>query len=114
MILSKVAFLCYHLVCVLQGWAGYANQPDYANRIPGRVRRGVVRKEVNRVKKGIHPEYMKSKIVCACGSVYDVESIKKELRVEICSNCHPFFTGKQKFVDTGGRVERFKRKYGLE
>lgn len=75
---------------------------------------GGIRKEVNGVKKGIHPQYVKSTITCACGSTYEVASIKKELRVEICSNCHPFFTGKQKFIDTGGRVERFKRKYGLE
>ncbi len=65
------------------------------------------------MKKGVHPEYVKSKITCACGSTYEVSSTKKEMKVEICSNCHPFFTGKQKFVDTGGRVERFKRKYGL-
>jgi large subunit ribosomal protein L31 len=70
-------------------------------------------KEVSEVKKGVHPEYVKSKITCACGSTYEVSSTKKEMKVEICSNCHPFFTGKQKFVDTGGRVERFKRKYGL-
>ncbi|NLX92129.1 MAG: 50S ribosomal protein L31 [Firmicutes bacterium] len=66
------------------------------------------------MKKDIHPKYVKAKITCACGSTYEVSSIKKELKVEICSNCHPFFTGKQKFVDTGGRVERFKRKYGME
>ena len=75
---------------------------------------GLPRKEVNNLKKDIHPKYVKAKITCACGSTYEVGSIKKELKVEICSNCHPFFTGKQKFVDTGGRVERFKRKYGLE
>lgn len=66
------------------------------------------------MKKDIHPKYVKAKITCACGATYEVSSIKEELKVEICSNCHPFFTGKQKFVDTGGRVERFKRKYGLE
>ena len=66
------------------------------------------------MKKDIHPSYTKTKIVCACGSVYEVGSTRKDVKVEICSNCHPFFTGKQKFVDTGGRVERFKRKYGLE
>lgn len=65
------------------------------------------------MKKGIHPEYVKSVITCACGATYEVSSTKKEIKVEICSNCHPFFTGKQKYVDTGGRVERFKRKYGL-
>ncbi len=66
------------------------------------------------MKKEIHPSYVKTKITCACGSSYEVGSTKKDLKVEICSNCHPFFTGKQKFVDTGGRVERFKRKYGME
>ncbi len=66
------------------------------------------------MKKDIHPKYVKAKITCACGATYELGSIKEELKVEICSNCHPFFTGKQKFVDTGGRVERFKRKYGLE
>lgn len=66
------------------------------------------------MKKDIHPKYEKTKITCACGSVYELGSTRKEMRVEICSKCHPFFTGKQKFVDTGGRVERFKRKYGLE
>lgn len=66
------------------------------------------------MKKGIHPSYQKTKITCACGSSYEVGSTKTDLKVEICSSCHPFFTGKQKFVDTGGRVERFKRKYGME
>jgi large subunit ribosomal protein L31 len=66
------------------------------------------------VKKELHPNYEKTTISCACGSSYEVGSTKKEMKVEICSNCHPFFTGKQKFVDTGGRVERFKRKYGRE
>lgn len=66
------------------------------------------------MKKNIHPKYVKAKITCACGATYEVSSIKEDLKVEICSNCHPFFTGKQKFVDTGGRVERFKRKYGME
>ncbi len=66
------------------------------------------------MKEGIHPSYQKTKFTCACGSSYEVGSTKGDLKVEICSNCHPFFTGKQKFVDTGGRVERFKRKYGIE
>lgn len=66
------------------------------------------------MKEGIHPPYQKTKITCACGTSYEVGSTKTDLKVEICSNCHPFFTGKQKFVDTGGRVERFKRKYGME
>ena len=72
----------------------------------------LVRREVKKVKEKIHPSYTKTTIACACGATYDVGSTKKDLRVEVCSNCHPFFTGKQKFVDSGGRVERFKRKYG--
>jgi large subunit ribosomal protein L31 len=66
------------------------------------------------VKEKIHPRYEKAVVSCACGAAFETGSTKKELRVEICSNCHPFFTGKQKFIDTGGRVERFKRKYGIE
>jgi len=66
------------------------------------------------VKKDIHPKYQKATVTCACGNTFETGSTRKELKVDICSNCHPFFTGKQKFVDTGGRVERFKRKYGLE
>ena len=66
------------------------------------------------MKKELHPEYELTTIKCACGSTFETGSTKDELKVEICSNCHPFFTGKQKFVDSGGRVEKFKRKYGLE
>jgi large subunit ribosomal protein L31 len=65
------------------------------------------------VKEKIHPNYNKADVVCACGETFETGSVKKQLRVELCSKCHPFFTGKQKFVDTGGRVDRFKRKYGL-
>lgn len=64
------------------------------------------------LKEGIHPEYMEATIICACGNKIETRSTKKEIHVEICSNCHPFYTGKQKIVDTEGRVERFKRKYG--
>jgi large subunit ribosomal protein L31 len=66
------------------------------------------------VKKGIHPKYVPSRIVCVCGNVVETRSTSPEIRVEICSACHPFFTGKQKLVDTAGRVERFRRKYGLK
>jgi large subunit ribosomal protein L31 len=66
------------------------------------------------VKDKIHPKYQAATVTCACGNTFETGSTKKELRVEICSNCHPFFTGKQKFIDTGGRVERFKRKYGIQ
>ena len=63
------------------------------------------------MKENIHPKYEQTTITCACGAVYHVGSTKRSLRVEICSNCHPFFTGKQKIVDTSGRVERFNRKF---
>jgi large subunit ribosomal protein L31 len=66
------------------------------------------------VKEGIHPEYKKATVKCACGETFETGSVKEELRVEICSKCHPFFTGRQKFVDSGGRVEKFKKKYGLD
>ncbi|MGH9830935.1 MAG: 50S ribosomal protein L31, partial [Blastocatellia bacterium] len=60
----------------------------------------------------IHPKYVKAKVHCACGETWETRSSKSEIRLEICSACHPFFTGKQKLVDTAGRVERFNRKYG--
>ena len=64
------------------------------------------------MKKGIHPEYNEEVVVkCACGNTFTTGSTKKEIRVEICSKCHPFFTGKQKFVDSAGRIEKFMRKY---
>ncbi len=65
------------------------------------------------MKKDIHPEYYFTKISCACGNVIETRSTVKDLKVEICSKCHPFFTGKQKLVDTAGRVERFKKKYNI-
>jgi len=66
------------------------------------------------VKKGIHPKYMRATVRCACGNTFETGSTKEDLRVEICSKCHPFFSGQQKLVDTGGRVERFKKRYGLK
>ncbi len=63
------------------------------------------------MKPKIHPKYFETTITCACGNVIKTRSTVKDLRVEICSACHPFFTGKQKLVDTAGRVERFRRKY---
>lgn len=63
------------------------------------------------MKENIHPKYEQTTITCACGAVYHVGSTRRNLRVEICSNCHPFFTGKQKIVDTSGRVERFNKKF---
>jgi len=63
------------------------------------------------MKKGIHPEYKKTIVHCACGNEFETGSTADEIKVEICSACHPFFTGKQKLVDSAGRVERFKKKY---
>lgn len=63
------------------------------------------------MKKGIHPEYHKAIVHCACGHEFETGSTLKEIKVEICSKCHPFFTGKQKLVDSAGKVERFRRKY---
>jgi large subunit ribosomal protein L31 len=62
------------------------------------------------MKKGIHPEYYDCTVTCSCGNTFKTRSTKKEIRVEICSKCHPFYTGKQKLVDSGGRVERFKKR----
>ncbi|HAZ11043.1 MAG: 50S ribosomal protein L31 [Omnitrophica bacterium GWA2_41_15] len=66
------------------------------------------------MKDKIHPEYKEATITCACGEVIHTRSTKQNLRVEICSKCHPFFTGKQKFVDSAGRVEKFLKKYKKE
>ena len=63
------------------------------------------------MKDGIHPKYLETTITCNCGSVIHTRSTKQNIRVEICSNCHPFFTGKQKFVDSAGRVEKFQKRY---
>ena len=65
------------------------------------------------MKSDIHPNYGESIVRCACGETFKSGSIKNELKVEICSKCHPFFTGRQKLVDTGGRVDRFKKRYGM-
>ena len=64
------------------------------------------------MKQGIHPEYTETTIRCVCGNEFATRATKKNIRVEICSNCHPLFTGKQKLVDAEGRVERFMKKYG--
>ena len=64
-----------------------------------------------KMKQGIHPNYVDCTITCACGNVIHTRDTKPEIRVEVCSKCHPFYTGKQKLVDTGGRVERFKRRF---
>jgi len=66
------------------------------------------------MKEKIHPKYGDSTIVCVCGNVVRTRSTKPEIKVEVCSNCHPFFTGKQKLVDSAGMVEKFKKKYGTK
>ncbi len=66
------------------------------------------------MKKNIHPNYYLATVNCACGNTFQTGSTMESIRVEICSACHPFFTGKQRFVDTAGRVEKFKRKYKLK
>ena len=65
------------------------------------------------MKDGIHPNYQPTTIKCACGEVIETSSTKKDLRVDICSKCHPFYSGKQKLVDTGGRVDKCNKKFGL-
>jgi large subunit ribosomal protein L31 len=64
------------------------------------------------MKEGIHPEYKATKVVCACGNVIETRSVRGDFHIEICSACHPFFTGKQKIMDTAGRIEKFKTRYG--
>ena len=66
------------------------------------------------MKQKLHPKYEETTITCACGEVINTKSTKKDIRVEICSKCHPFFTGKQKLVDTSGRVDTFKKRYGMQ
>ncbi len=66
------------------------------------------------MKAGIHPEYKEVKVVCACGETFTTKSTRKDIHVDICSKCHPFYTGKQKIVDAEGRVEKFKKKYAKQ
>lgn len=66
------------------------------------------------MKTDIHPKYQKVKVTCSCGNEFETGSVKDQLRVEMCSECHPFYTGRQKFADAGGRVDRFKKKYNLK
>ena len=66
------------------------------------------------MKEGIHPKYHEITVSCACGHRFETRSTKSEIRLELCAQCHPFYTGKQKLVDTAGRIERFQRRYGLD
>jgi large subunit ribosomal protein L31 len=78
--------------------------PFRANYLSGRVIGGTL-------KDGIHPNYVESKVICSCGETFTTHSTLPEIKVEVCAACHPFYTGKQKLVDSGGRVERFNKKY---
>jgi large subunit ribosomal protein L31 len=66
------------------------------------------------MKQGIHPEYKQARVVCQCGNTFETQSTRPNIRVEICSACHPFYTGKQKIIDTEGRVEKFLQKYKMK
>lgn len=66
------------------------------------------------MKNGIHPDYKKCVVKCACGNTFETGSVKDEIKVEICSACHPYYTGKQKLVDTGGRIDKFKKRYNMQ
>lgn len=66
------------------------------------------------MKEGIHPKYQTSKVTCVCGESFETGSTRKELKVEICSKCHPFYTGSQRQVEVGGRADKFRKKYGLK
>lgn len=66
------------------------------------------------MKAGLHPDYKPTTITCACGATWETGSTKEDIHVEVCSKCHPFYTGRQKLVDTGGRVDRFKKRFGMD
>lgn len=66
------------------------------------------------MKKDIHPKYYETEVKCACGANFKIKSVNKTLRVDICNQCHPFFTGKQKILDTAGRVDKFNKRYGIK
>ncbi len=66
------------------------------------------------MKKDLHPDVVDCKVTCACGNTFDTRSVKNEIRVEICNECHPFFTGSERMVDTAGRIDKFKKRYNLD
>jgi len=66
------------------------------------------------MKKGIHPEYKEAKVVCACGNSFETRSTRELLKIDICSKCHPFYSGERRIIDTGGQVERFKRRFKIQ
>ena len=71
-------------------------------------------RRLRKMKANIHPQYRRCVVTCACGNTFETRSTLPEIQVEVCSNCHPFYTGQQRLVDTAGRVERFNRKYGIK
>jgi len=83
-------------------------------RIANYAKGNLSRKEVISMKEGIHPKYQECKVTCACGNEFVTKSTEKEIRLDVCSACHPFFTGQQKFINRGGRVEKFKNKYNMD
>ena len=99
--LEAALLLCYNIFCMT---TRMPVPPE--NRQSGD-------KEVKTMKEKIHPNYGKAIVRCVCGETFETGSVKKEMRVDICSKCHPFYTGKQKLVDSGGRVDRFKKRYGM-
>ena len=82
--------------------------------IDNSVSRESGRKELKRMKAGIHPNYKKANVKCACGNEFETGSVKETIKIETCSECHPFYTGRQKFAEAGGRVDRFNKKYGIK
>ena len=91
----------------------FTGRQEFANSGGGNVSFLFLLERGTNMKEGIHPEYKECKVTCACGNSFTTLSDKEEMRVDICSECHPFFTGQQKFANRGGRVEKFKNKYGL-
>jgi large subunit ribosomal protein L31 len=91
----------------------YVTTRSVARELSGDVRDGMLRESDKAMKSDIHPRYRRCVVSCACGNTFETRSTANELHVEVCSQCHPFYTGQQRLVDTAGRVERFKRKYGL-
>ena len=83
-------------------------------RVAARTIKTAYDEELLTMKEGIHPKYQQTTIRCACGNIIETGSTKKDITVEICSKCHPFYTGKQKLVDTSGRVDKFNKKYGIK
>ena len=105
------------IVCTFKAYLGFKSltlRHLISSEVYFDVKYNRLLKEVTRMKENIHPKYEKTTITCACGEVIETSSTKENIRVEICSKCHPFFTGRQKLVDTGGRVDRFNKRFGIK